>query len=79
MYEATDFVVWEQEVFQKSIQYPDTLNKGTTYTWDILASEVFIMYHSDAESESYAVSVAGDSMTIGSENGEFHFTTGYDE
>lgn len=74
LYVATFPAMWSAEIRnEESIQYPDTLDPRSTYTWDIYSSVAHVLYQNDSEGQAFASSFAGE--RDGSINGEFIFTT----
>lgn len=80
LFEATDFIEWEQrDITTTAIEFPHTLKKGTTYTWDIFTSQAQVQYYDEENRDAYAIAAAGDDRAYGALNGEFMFTTGNGE
>jgi|GEM_PF-1942538 len=74
LFEATYWKIWEAEILDvQQIKYPDVLEPGGVYTWDIFYADAFLLREADATGFSFGMSVAGD--MDGSLEGENIFTT----
>jgi len=74
LFEATYWKIWETEILDiQEIKYPDVLEPGVVYSWDIIYAEASLEWELDGTGFSFGVSVAGD--MDGSLEGENIFTT----
>jgi len=74
LFDATYWKIWETEILDiQEIKYPDVLEPGVVYSWDIIYADAFLLWELDGTGFSFGVSVAGD--MDGSLEGENIFTT----
>ncbi len=74
LFEATWWKIWEVDVIDfKYIDFPDVLEPGLVYSWDIFYADAFLIGELENTGFSYGLSIASDGL--GSLNGEFIFTT----
>ena len=80
IYDGTDYLFGGLvDLSTTSVEYPNKLEPGYVYSWDVFSSHAIRFMDQDENGYSTSYSVAGeytgDTSGTGSENGEFIFTT----